>query len=67
MYVTTLFVGGGLCVTVSGQSSLCVVGRLSGVVSTLSVVRLPLAGGRREEEFPNWKVTDLSWQGKKKK
>jgi hypothetical protein len=41
-----------LGVTVSRHSSLCVV----------------LYGwGRGEEEFPNWKVTDLSWQGKKKR
>ncbi len=39
-------------VTVSRHSSLCVV----------------LHGwGRGEEEFPNWKVTCLSWQGKKKR
>jgi len=41
-----------LGVTVSRHSSLWVV--LNG-------------WGRREEEFPNWKVTCLSWQGKKKR
>jgi len=25
-----------------------------------------LYGWRRREEFPNWKTTNLSWQGKKK-
>ncbi len=51
-YVTTLLLGVWLGVTVCGGLSLCVV----------------LYGwGRREEEFPNWKVTYLSWQGKKKR
>jgi hypothetical protein len=34
-------------------------------VSSLSVVLYGWLG--REEEFPNWKVTYLSWQGKKKR
>jgi hypothetical protein len=34
-------------------------------VSSLCVVLYGWLG--REEEFPNWKTTYLSWQGKKKK